>query len=158
MNQSAPVAPHRPAFLDDPRAFEGVLTRRVLASFVDLFAIGFLCTLVLLVTGVLTFGIGAILLVTLLPFAAIVSIIYVAVTMGGEANATWGMRAMGVRMERLDGGNVDPILAAVHSLLFWAQFTLFAPILLIGLFTDRRRLAHDILLGTVFVRADTRLR
>ena len=152
------LASNRPAHLDDPRAYEGVLLRRAMASFIDLFAIGFLCTLILLAVGIVTLGIGAILLVTLLPFAAIVSILYVAKTMGGPTNATWGMRMMGVRMERMDGSGVDAMLAAIHSLLFWASLTLFAPILLVGLLTDRRRLAHDMLLGTVFVRADTRLR
>ena len=155
MQHADPTA-YRPAFLDDPRAFEGVLSRRVLASLIDVLAITFLVMVLVMVVTIATFGLG-LLLLFLIPVVPLVTIVYVAKTMGGATNATWGMRMMGVRMERVDGGRVDWMLAAIHSLLFWAQFTIFAPILLLGLFDNRRRLLHDMLLGTVFVRSDTAL-
>ena len=151
-------APHHPAFLDDPRAFEGVLTRRVLASAIDVLAIAVLVSAFVLVFTVATLGLGLI-LIWLLPVIPIITILYIAKTVGGPTQASWGMRMMGIRLERLDGGRVDWMLAAIHSLLFWASVTLLTPlVLLVGLVTDRRRLGHDILLGTAMVRTDTRLR
>ena len=152
------VAPARPTHLDDPRAYEGVLTRRSLASLIDVMAIAMIVLIGTIVLTIATLGLG-LLLYVLLPVVPIVTILYVALTVGSPAQATWGMRLMGVRLERTDGGRVDAVLGAIHSLAFWASVTLVTPlILLVGLFTDRRRLVHDILLGTVVVRSDTRLR
>ena len=153
----APTIP-RPGFLDDPRAFDGVLSRRVLASAIDVMAIAILVSVFVVVFTIATLGLGLI-LIWLLPVIPIITILYIAKTVGGPTQASWGMRMTGIRLERLDGGRVDWMLAAIHSLLFWASVTLLTPlVLLVGLFTDRRRLAHDILLGTAMVRTDTRLR
>ena len=43
----------------------------------------------------------------------------------------------------------------VHALLFWvAHVTLTPFLLLVSLFTSRKQLLHDLLLGTVVVRSD----
>jgi uncharacterized RDD family membrane protein YckC len=43
--------------------------------------------------------------------------------------------------------------AMVHTVLFWLINSILTPlILLVGLFTERSRLVHDMLLGTVIVR------
>ena len=145
--------------LDDPRAFDGVLSRRTFAAFIDVFAIGIIATIATIVVAVLTLGIGAILLWVLLPVLPILSILYVGTTMSKPSQATWGMRMMGVRLERLDGRRIDGFFAVLHAVLFWASITLLTPaVLLIGLFTDRRQLGHDLLLGTAMVRADRTLR
>jgi uncharacterized RDD family membrane protein YckC len=40
----------------------------------------------------------------------------------------------------------------VHAVIYWISVSVLTPlILLIGLFNDRRRLLHDILLGTVII-------
>ena len=158
MTQTHPTHPPVTA-LDDPRAFEGVLSRRTFAALIDVFAIGFIATVATIVVAVLTFGIGAILLWMVLPVLPILSIAYVGTTMSKPSQATWGMRMMGVRLERLDGRRVDGFFAVLHAVLFWASVTLLTPlVLLIGLFTDRRQLGHDLLLGTAMVRADRSLR
>jgi uncharacterized RDD family membrane protein YckC len=65
------------------------------------------------------------------------------------------MRMMGIRLDRLDGKPVDGMLAVVHSVLFWAANVVLTPlILLVSLFADRKRTAHDLLLGTVVTRSD----
>ena len=65
------------------------------------------------------------------------------------------MQMMSIRLERLDGGRVDGLLAVVHSVLFWAGNVVLSPLILLAtLFLDRKRTVHDLLLGTVVVRAD----
>lgn len=52
-------------------------------------------------------------------------------------------------------GGMDFLTAIVHLAIFWIANALLTPlILLIGLFTDRGRLLHDLLIGTVAVRRD----
>ena len=84
-----------------------------------------------------------------------VAILYVWNTLGGSKQATTGMQMMSIRLERLDGGRVDGLLAVVHSVLFWAGNVVLSPLILLAtLFLDRKRTVHDLLLGTVVVRAD----
>jgi uncharacterized RDD family membrane protein YckC len=45
----------------------------------------------------------------------------------------------------------------MHALLFWVTVSVFTPlILLVGFFNERRRLLHDILLGTVVINNASR--
>jgi uncharacterized RDD family membrane protein YckC len=47
-----------------------------------------------------------------------------------------------------------PLLAIMHSLLFWFSVSFLTPlILLVGLFTPRKQLLHDLILGTVVVNS-----
>ncbi|MEZ5811731.1 MAG: RDD family protein [Rhizobiaceae bacterium] len=139
--------------LDDWRAYEGVRTRRVLAFCFDYLFVGLLSipfAVVVFLLGILTLGLGFALFSILVPAVAL---IYVATTLGGAEQATPGMRMMGIRLERLDGRPVDGMLAIVHTVLFWAGNVLLTPlILLTTLVFDRKRTAHDMLLGTVVVR------
>ena len=49
------------------------------------------------------------------------------------------------------------LLGAMHAVLFWISISMLSPfILLIGLFNTRRRLLHDIVLGTVVVNTSVR--
>ena len=44
------------------------------------------------------------------------------------------------------------VLGAVHAIAFWFTVSFFTPfILLVAFFNERRRLLHDILLGTVVI-------
>lgn len=152
-NMAADMDRMRPGALDDPRLYEGVRTRRIL-SFVADYTIVLLLSIpvamVVFLLGIVTLGLAWGLYAVLLPVLAIA---YVGFTMGGEAQATPGMRLAGVRVERLDGGRIDPPLAVLHGVLFWALSAVLTPlILLVSLFTDRKQLLHDVLLGTVVVR------
>jgi uncharacterized RDD family membrane protein YckC len=141
--------------LDDVRAYDGVRTRRILACLIDYFIVGLLTipfAILVFLLGILTLGLGWMLYGILLPAVAI---IYIWNTLGSARQATTGMRVMGIRLERLDGKPIDPPTAVIHSVLFWAANVILTPlILLVTLFSDRKRTLHDLLLGTVVVRDD----
>jgi uncharacterized RDD family membrane protein YckC len=102
--------------------------------------------------GLLTLGLGWSLFGVLAPAVALT---YVWNTLGGRNQATTGMRIMGIRLDRLDSRPVDGLFAVVHSVLLWAGNLLLTPlVLLVTLFSDRKRTLHDLLLGTVVTRAD----
>ena len=137
----------------DWRAYRGVLSRRMFAFIGDYIAIAFLCipaAIVVFFLGVMTLGLGFF-LYPILFF--IVAGLYFGLSISGPAQATPGMRAMGLQMRRTDGGRIDFLTAIVHLVLFWILNAVLTPlILLVGLFTDRSRLIHDILLGTEVAR------
>ncbi|MEX0955689.1 MAG: RDD family protein [Rhizobiaceae bacterium] len=141
--------------LDDVRAYDGVRTRRIFAFLLDYVIVGLLMipfAVVVLLLGLLTFGLGWMLFGILFP---IVAILYIWNTLGGPEQATVGMRMMDIKLERLDGRPVDGMLAVMHSVLFWAANAVLTPlVLLVTLFTDRKRALHDLLLGTVVARSD----
>lgn len=141
--------------LDDWRAYEGVRTRRVVAFcldyvFVLLLSIPF--AVIVFFLGIISLGLGFALYSILLPAVAL---LYVATTLGGQNQATTGMKAMGIKLERLDGRRVDPLFAILHSVLFWAANVLLTPLILLATFIfNRKRTLHDLLLGTVVTRRD----
>lgn len=140
---------------DDWRLYAGVRTRRVMAFFIDYVIVALLTipfAVVIFLLGIITLGLGWMLFTILVPLLALS---YVALTMGGDRQATVGMQMMDIRLERLDSKRVDPLLAVVHSVLFWAGNVLLSPLILLAtLVLDRKRTIHDLLLGTVIVRAD----
>lgn len=140
--------------LDAPRLYRGVRTRRVVSFLLDYAIVLLLCApvaVMIFVVGLVTFGLGWSLYAVTLPAVAVV---YLAFTMGGGAQATPGMRMAGVRVEKLDGTPVDPALAVLHGVLFWASVSFLTPlVLLVALFTARKQLLQDVLLGTVVVRS-----
>lgn len=141
--------------LDDVRAYDGVRTRRVMAFLIDYLIVGLLVipfAILVLLLGLLTFGLGWSLFAILVPAVAI---LYVWNTLGGRNQATVGMRMMDIRLDRLDGRPIDGMTAVIHSVLFWAANVILTPLILLAtLFTDRKRTVHDLLLGTVVTRAD----
>ncbi len=138
---------------DDWRAYSGVLSRRVFAFLIDYAIVLLLCipaAVVVFFLGVITLGLGFFLYPALF---IIVAVLYFGMTLGGPSQATPGMRAAGIAMARMDGRRIDFLLSTVHIVLFWVINSVLTPlILLAGLFTERSRLAHDFLLGTVIVR------
>ncbi|KJF74327.1 RDD family protein [Agrobacterium arsenijevicii] len=138
---------------DDWRAYSGVLSRRVFAFLIDYAIVLLLCipaAVIVFFLGVITLGLGFFLYPALF---VIVAVLYFGVTLSGPSQATPGMRAMGIAMARMDGRRIDFLLATVHIVLFWVINSVLTPlILLAGLFTERSRLVHDFLLGTVLVR------
>ena len=138
---------------DDWRAYSGVLSRRVFAFLIDYAIVLLLCipaAVIVFFLGVITFGLGWFLFPALF---VIVAVLYFGMTLGGPSQATPGMRAMGIAMARMDERRIDFLLSTVHIVLFWIINSVLTPlILLAGLFTERSRLVHDFLLGTVIVR------
>lgn len=141
--------------LDDDRVYDGVRTRRMLAFVIDYCIIALLLipfAILVFILGILTLGLGWLLFSVLGPAVAL---LYIWKTMGGPKQATVGMSIMNIRLERLDGGRVDGMLAIVHSVLFWAGNVVLTPLILLAtLFLERKRTLHDLLLGTVVTRSD----
>ena len=144
-----------PTRLDEVRAYDGVRTRRVFAFLLDYLIVAILLipfAILVFFLGLLTLGLAWSLFAILGPAVAL---LYIWNTLGGPNQATTGMKVMGIRLDRLDGRPVDGLTAVVHSVLFWAGNVLLSPlILLVTLFTDRKRTVHDLLLGTVVTRSD----
>ena len=118
--------------------FSGVRTARVVGFCVDWLLIGAISVAV----SILTLGIGFFFFG--IVFAG-VALVYLGATMGGARQATPGMRLTGVRIYRLGGGLVDPVVAALHGVLFWFLGWWSLPT---TFFSSRKRLLHDIALGT----------
>ncbi len=138
---------------DDWRAYSGVLSRRIFAFIVDYIIVALLCipaAVLLFFVSILTLGLGFFLYPVLF---VLVAGLYFGWTLRGPYQASLGMRAMGLTMVRVDGRRMDFLTAIVHLALFWILNSVLTPlILLVGLFTDRSRLVHDLLLGTVIAR------
>ncbi len=152
-------APESNRFVYDPERqpelFDGVLSKRIVAFIVDAILIVLLmvpAALMILILGLVTLGIAWLLFPLLF---AIVALGYVALTLGGRASATPGMRLTGIEMRTWSGQRMFPLLAVMHALIFWFSCGILTPlILLVGLFTARRQLLHDLLLGVVALNAD----
>jgi len=143
-----------PQSTDNVRLLEGVRTRRVLAFLLDYTLVVLLWVAALVpvfILGIVTLGLGWFLYPIL---GALIAILYIGTTMSGKSQATWGMQFFSIRLERLDGARIDFVTAVVHAVLFWVIHGVFAPLLLVSLFTDKKQLVQDILLGTFVVRSD----
>lgn len=138
--------------LDDDWLTEGVLTRRVVAWLVDVVLIGLLCAalwFLLLLFGVLTLGLGLPLLgiLPLVPFG------YHVLFLAGSSSATPGQQALGLVVRRSDDlGRPTPLQAVVFTLAFFVTLATSGLLLLVALFTVRKRTLHDLASGLVVVR------
>lgn len=135
-----------------PRLFDRVIRKRILAFVVDaiiiisLTAVAFVSVAVL---GVVTLGLAWFLFPLVFP---VVALGYNAITIGGPKSATIGMRSMGLEVRLWNGGKVLPLIAAFHALLFWVSLyslVLWIPNFLWPLFDAPKRCLHDILAGVV---------
>jgi uncharacterized RDD family membrane protein YckC len=62
------------------------------------------------------------------------------------------MRVMYLEMRTWYGAPAYFVLGAVHAIAFWFSVSFFTPfIVLVAFFNERRRLLHDIVLGTVVI-------
>ncbi|MCO5065728.1 MAG: RDD family protein [Rhizobiaceae bacterium] len=149
-------AANAPFALNDPRALDGVLTRRMMAFVIDYLIVGAMTialAVVFFLLGVATLGAGWLLFFVFGPATVLIVLTYIWQTMGGPNQATVGMRMMGLRIYRMDGSPIDGMTAVVHSVLFWAGNVVLTPLILLAtLFTDYKRTVHDLLLGTVVLR------
>jgi len=144
----------------EPELFSGVLGKRVLAFIVDVVVLGLfelLAVLIVFALGIFTFGVAWLLFA--LPFFAIVAVLYVALTLGGPKAATPGMRLAGLTIRSTNGERIGFVIAAAHVILFWVSISFLTPlVLIVGLLSNRKRLLHDMLLGTIVLNADPLLR
>jgi uncharacterized RDD family membrane protein YckC len=127
------VKPHAYDPVANPELFEGVLARRVVAFVID------------------------VVIIAMSPGSVIWALLYYGVTLGGPASATIGMRAMEIEMRTWYGAPAYFVLGAVHAIVFWISISVLTPfIILVGFFNARRRLLHDILVGTVLINNPSR--
>jgi uncharacterized RDD family membrane protein YckC len=140
-----------------PELFRGVLTRRVFAFLIDLVVLSIpvvLACMFIAVFGVVTLGLGWALFWLISPASVIWALVYYGASLGGPHSATLGMRVMDLQLRTWTGAPGYFVLGAAHALLFWLSVSFFTPlVLLVGLFNGRRRLLHDMLLGTVVINS-----
>jgi uncharacterized RDD family membrane protein YckC len=149
------VKPHAYDPAATPELFEGVLSRRIVAFIIDLIIIAVplvAASIFIFVFGIITFGLGWALFWLLSPASVVWALVYYGLTLGSQASATIGMRAMEIEMRTWYGAPAYFVLGAVHAVVYWISVSVLSPfVLLIGFFNARRRLLHDILVGTVLI-------
>jgi uncharacterized RDD family membrane protein YckC len=154
------VKPHAYDPVANPELFDGVLPRRLAAFFIDIIIITLpliAAAIFILLFGLVTFGLGWMLFWLLSPASVIWALVYYGWTMGSAASATIGMRAMEIEIRTWYGAPTYFLLGAVHAVVYWISVSVLTPfILLVGLFNDRRRLLHDMLVGTVVINNPAR--
>jgi uncharacterized RDD family membrane protein YckC len=157
---SIDIKPHAYDPATQPELFDGVLARRVVAFIIDFIVISIpvaLAAMFIFAFGIVTLGLGFA-LYWLLPSATVIwAVVYFGATLGGPTSATIGMRVMDLEMRTWYGAPAYFVLGAVHAIAFWFTVSFFTPfVLLVAFFNERRRLLHDILLGTVIINNSAR--
>ncbi len=151
------IRPHAYDQATDPELFEGVLARRIVAFAIDLIVIAVplaAAAVFIFVVGLITFGLGWALFWLLSPASVVWALFYYGMTLGGPASATLGMRTMGIEMRTWYGAPAYFVLGAVHAIVYWISVSVLSPfILLVGFFNARRRLLHDMVVGTVVINS-----
>lgn len=144
-----------------PELFRGVLTRRAFAFLIDVMVLSIpviLAVIFIAVFGVVTLGLGWALFWLVSPASVIWALVYYGASLGGPHSATIGMRMMDLQMRTWYGAPSYFVLGAMHAVLFWVSVSVLSPlVLLVGLFNGRRRLLHDIILGTVVINSSVRI-
>jgi uncharacterized RDD family membrane protein YckC len=152
---SIDIKPHAYDPVTQPELFDGVLARRVVAFVIDFIIIAvpvLLAAMFIFAFGIVTLGLGFALYWLLPPATVIWALVYFGTTLGGPNSATIGMRLMDLEMRTWYGAPAYFVLGAVHAVAFWFTVSFFTPfVLLVAFFNERRRLLHDILLGTVVI-------
>ncbi|HZP69610.1 MAG TPA: RDD family protein [Pseudolabrys sp.] len=152
---SIDIKPHAYDPGSQPELFDGVLARRVVAFLIDFIIIAVpvvLAAMFIFAFGIVTLGLGFALYWLLPPATVIWALLYFGSTLGGPSSATIGMRMMDLEMRTWYGAPAYFVLGAVHAIAFWFTVSFFTPfVLLVAFFNERRRLLHDILLGTIVI-------
>ncbi len=158
---SIDVKPHAYDPATQPELFDGVLPRRIVAFVIDVVVIMAPVAAVamfIVLFGLVTFGFGWLLFWLLFPGTIVWALFYYGWTLGSTASATIGMRTMDLEMRTWYGAPCYFVLGAVHALVFWIAMRAYLTpfVLLAALFNDRRRLLHDMLVGTVVINNEVR--
>jgi uncharacterized RDD family membrane protein YckC len=158
---SIELKPHAYDPVANPELFEGVLARRLIAFVIDVVIITIpimFAGLFVFIFGLVTFGLAWLLAWFLAWPATVIWILcYYGLTFGSPASATIGMRVMDLEMRTWYGAPAYFVLGAVHAVVFWISISMLTPfILLVAFFNERRRLLHDMLVGTVVINNPAR--
>jgi uncharacterized RDD family membrane protein YckC len=157
---SLDVRPHAYDPAANPELFDGVPARRVVAFLIDFVIIAVpvvFAAMFIFAFGLVTLGLGWALFWLLSPASVIWALVYYGTTLGSPRSATVGMRVMDLEMRTWYGSPAYFVLGAVHAIVFWLSVSALTPfILLVCFFNQRRRLLHDILLGTVIINNEVR--
>lgn len=155
LSMALDVKPHAYDPAANPELFDGVLARRFVAFVIDLIIIGIplaAAWMFIFLFGVVTLGLGWALFGLLTPGSVVWALCYYGFTLGSPASATIGMRAMDIEMRTWYGAPAYFVLGAVHAIVYWVSVSVLTPfILVVGFFNARRRLLHDMLVGTVLI-------
>ncbi|MCK1637723.1 RDD family protein [Bradyrhizobium sp. 157] len=154
------VPPHAFDPYSQPELFRGVLTRRVFAFLIDLVVLSvpvILGYIFIFLFGIVTLTLGWMLFWLAWPATIVWAIVYYGTSIGGPHSATLGMRAMDLELRTWYGAPGYFVLGACHAVLYWLSVSFLTPlVLLVGLFNSRRRLLHDMILGTVVINSSVR--
>jgi uncharacterized RDD family membrane protein YckC len=157
---SIELKPHAYDPMTNPELFEGVLARRCIAFLIDvviIFIPVLFAVIFIFIFGVITLGLGWALYWLLSPATVIWAIVYYGLTFGSPASATIGMRIMDIEMRTWYGAPCYFVLGAVHAIVFWVTVSFLTPfIVLVAFFNHRRRLLHDMLVGTIVINNPAR--
>ncbi len=157
---SIELKPHAYDPAANPELFEGVLARRCIAFLIDVTIIAIpvlFAAVFIFIFGLVTLGLGWVLFWLLSPAAVVWAICYYGLTFGSAASATYGMRIMDLEMHTWYGAPAYFVLGAVHAIVYWLTISFLTPfILLVAFFNERRRLLHDMLVGTIVINNPTR--
>jgi uncharacterized RDD family membrane protein YckC len=142
------------AAMHDAWLTRGVMVRRILALAIDVVIITVIAAAlwtVLVLFGVVTFGLG----MPLLAVLPAVPPLYHFATLASPLSATPGQTLMGLSVRRnRDLGRPDVLEALICVAAFYATLALGAIWLIVALVTTRHRTVHDLLSGLVVVRSE----
>lgn len=148
--QTAPPYPN--ALMLDEFLTEGVISRRIVAWFVDLALIAILVAvawMVLFTFGLLTLGLG----MPLLGLLPIIPFCYHFLSLAGMG-ASPGQGLMGLRVVRdEDLGPPGALRALISTICYYLTLATSGLLLLVALVSTRKRTLHDLISGLVVVRA-----
>ena len=142
----------------------GVLARRLIAFLIDIIIIVIPVVLVgifMAAATIATLGLAVVLFAFLSPLywplIVIWALCYYGYTFGSPASATIGMRVMDLEMRTWYGAPAYFVLGAVHAVVYWLTVSFLTPlVLLVGFFNPRKRLLHDMAIGTVVINNPAR--
>jgi uncharacterized RDD family membrane protein YckC len=156
---SIELKPHAYDPVTNPELFEGVLARRLIAFVIDIILISIpviLAGLFIAAATIATLGLAGVIFALLSPLfwplIVIWALCYYGYTFGSPASATIGMRVMDLEMRTWYGAPAYFVLGAAHALVYWLSISFLTPlVLLVGFFNQRKRLLHDMAVGTVVI-------
>ena len=157
---SIELKPHAYDPAANPELFEGVLARRIIAFVIDLIILAIPVVFVamfIFVVGLVTFGLGFVFYALLSPAMVLWALFYYGITLGSRHSATIGKRAMDLEMRTWYGAPAYFVLGAVHAIAFWISVSVLSPlVLIVCFFNERRRLLHDMVVGTIVINNEVR--
>jgi len=160
IGEAMELRPHAYDPVANPELFDGVLARRVVAFVIDMFILAIpplFAAIFIFMFGFVTLGLGWGLYFLWWPGTIVWAIFYYGLTFGGSKSATIGMRVMDLEMRTWYGAPAYFVLGAVHAVVYWITVSILTPlVLLVALFNERKRLLHDILIGTVVINNPAR--